>query len=737
MSESQRLIIDGKPVAFKQGDSVLLASLRADLHPTKGGCLCHAGDCPHCLVTLDGVSYVRACQTRAKAGMVVQRDHLDGTPPLRFDVPAERERHTRFIHCDAVVIGLGESGQTALKQAEAEGKKVLGLDAQQGQEVIGIYAGPLVVVRTEQEMLNVYPKNIIVATGAAEIQAVAQGNHLAGIVTARAASLMHKAGLDLGRVVAVGTLPEGLNATHVEAEIVRFEGKERVTAVVVKDASGLEVRYDCDTVSVGLGFHPRDVLARMANGIENVTSVGDCALEADIPSCPKSGMVCSCSAVSADDLNFSWNLGFHEMELLKRATLAGTGPCQGSVCLPHMRSFLLEKGKTLQDRFTARPVAKQLTLAEVAAGSQLHSVPRTALDEEHRNLGARMDRIGGWWRPWTYGHTREEYWAVREAVSIGDVSTLGKMIVSGPDALAFLEKIYPTQVSSIKTGRSRYVLLLDERGYIMDDGLIAKESDTRYFLTFTSGGSSVAEAWLRDWAATWSMNVRIMNVTMSLAAINVTGPLAKELLKRAGLEYLPAFICHVDAKVAGVNCKVFRLSFTGELSFELHHPAEDAVKLWRALMHLGQDLGIKPHGLEALEQLRLEKGHILVNKDTDFDSSPRRIQHEWMLAKNKIGFIGHHALTRTNKIPLDKQLVGLEIQTDTAPYDGSILYSSKGEYAGYVTSSTYSPVLEKSVMLAWLYFLDGELPSEVTIDGMRAKRVDLPFYDKEASRARA
>src|SRR4029077_10252830 len=125
--------------------------------------------------------------------------------------------------------------------------------------------------------------------------------------------------------------------------------------------------------------------------------------------------------------------------------------------------------------FTARPVTRQLTLGEVAAGAQHHATPRTALDAEHRWLGARMDRVGGWWRPWTYGNFLKEYWAVREGVSLGDVSTLGKMLVTGPDVVEALERIYPTTIHDIRPGRSRYVLLLNERGHVIDDGMVCRE----------------------------------------------------------------------------------------------------------------------------------------------------------------------------------------------------------------------------------------------------------------------
>jgi glycine cleavage system aminomethyltransferase T len=730
-----RLIFDGQPVEFMAGDSALIALLRAGIHPTGGGCLCLGGDCPHCLATVDGVSYVRTCQTPARPGMVVDSHPDDGYPLLRFETNHSAEVSARNLHCDLVVIGQGESGKAAATEAKQAGKRVVTLDATEGHEAVGIYTGPLVIARTNEGMWHVHAHEVVVATGAAEIQPVAPGNDLAGIVTARAATKLTNVGINLGRVVAIGTPPEGVEAQAANGQLIRFEGKDRVEVVVVGDEDGHERRIECDTVSVGLGLHPRDTLVRMGNGLPGVRAVGEAARESDIPPCPVAGTVCPCSGVTVDDLDSVWRRGFREMELVKRATLAGTGTCQGSVCLPHIRSFLKERGEALQAPFTARPVTRQLTMGEAAAGAYHRATPRTALDAEHRRLGARMDRIGGWWRPWNYGDWIEEYWAVREAVSIGDVSTLGKMTVSGPDALEFLERLYPTKVSTIAAGRSRYVLLLDERGYVLDDGLICKETDTRYILTFTSGGASFAEMWVRDWAEGWGLDVRILYQTMSLGAINVTGPLSRELLARAGFTAPIKYMQHAKTGVAGVECRVMRLSFTGEQSYELHHPAEHSVALWRRLLELGADLGIKPHGIETLLKLRLEKGHVIVGQDTDFDSTPRRIDMEWAVKLDKEDFIGRESVLRTNKVPLDKQLVGLEMEA-LAPIEGATIYHGP-DYAGYVTSSTFSPLLGKAVMLGWVKLFGGKLPDEVTIGGRPARRVAIPFYDKEGERARA
>ncbi len=726
-------VFDGRPIDFEKDDTILLALLRAGEYPTSGGCLCLGGDCPHCLVIVDGVAYVRACQTRARAGAVVERHPANGYPPLRMDNISTAEIPARHVHCDVVIIGQGEAGRAAKAEALAAGKYIETVDVNEGQEAVGIYEGPLVIARTAQGMVHLHAREeIIVATGAAEIQPMGPGNTLRGLVTARAAEKLHGAGIPLGRVVAIGTPPAGVPVIAVAQEVVRFEGESKISAVIVLEGES-EKRLECDTVAVGLGWHPRDALARMGNGLA-VRVVGSAARPSDIPPCPTSGMVCHCAGVTAEDLETIWGRGFRELELVKRATLSGTGTCQGSVCLPYIRSFLKTRGEELQAPFTARPVTRQLTMAEAAAGAYHRFTLRTGLDAEHRRMGARMDRVGGWWRPWTYGKPLEEYWAVRQAVSIGDVSTLGKLLVDGPDALEFLERLYPTKVASIAPGHSRYVLLLDERGYVLDDGLILRDSATRFALTFTSGGASFAEMWLRDWAETWGLDVRLMYQTLSLGAINVTGPLTHELLARAGFVTPLKYMQHTQAAVAEVPCRVMRLSFTGELSYELHHSSEHSPKLWRRLLELGADLGVKPLGIDMLLKLRLEKGHIIVGQDSDFDSTPRRVNMEWAVKLDK-EFVGKHAVVRTNKVPLDKQLVGFEMD-GPAPLEGATIYY-QNEYAGYVTSSFASPVLGKSVLLGWLKLFGGQLPAEAVIEGRVARRVATPFYDKESRRARA
>lgn len=721
-------------------DSLLIQLLKNGRHPTGGGTLCLAGDCPNCLALVDGVAYVRTCQQPADpAADIVPYGGPAALPPLESG-GSSRHVDLTTVHCDVVVIGQGPAGRAEAASARAAGQHVETVDSAAGEEAIGIYPGPLVVVRTPAGLRHLRPRGeIIVATGAADVLPVVPGSHLRGLVTARAIPQLASAGLALGRVVAVGDPPDGIAHTRVQGRLVRFDASSSdpttVGAVVTITDDGVEHRLDADTVSLGLGLVPRDALLRMGRGM-NVRGVGDVVAPAAAVAAPTAGVVCPCLQVTVDDLASVFDRGFHDLELVKRATLAGTGPCQGVTCMPHVRAWLEARLGQLPPPFTARPLTRSATMAEVAAGAHHAPTLRTPLDAWHRNAGAVMERMGGWWRPWHYGNPDDEYTAVRTAVSLGDVSTLGKMTVAGPDAPRLLEHLYPVPVAPLKTGRLRYTFLLDERGYVIDDGLVCRDADDRFYLTFTSGGATHAEAWVRDWADSLGADVRLLNETMSLGAINVTGPLAAQVLAAVGAEGLPPFGCHAHIVVAGVACRVLRLSFTGEVSYELHHPAADTMRLWRALLDAGAAHGIRPHGLQALLTLRLEKGHVIVGQDTDFDSTLRRIDAEWAVSGSKPAFVGRDAVHRTNALPRDRRLCGFEMDAP-APLEGAVIHRADGTVAGVVTSSAWSPVLQRSVLLGWLGYDGDRLPDAAFIDGREARRVSLPFYDPEGTRARA
>ncbi len=194
------------------------------------------------------------------------------------------------------------------------------------------------------------------------------------------------------------------------------------------------------------------------------------------------------------------------------------------------------------------------------------------------------------------------------------------------------------------------MLSLNEAGYIFDDGLVALTGPNDYFVSTTSSGADAAEGWFRDWKDTWKMKVHIVNQTAVQGAINVAGPKSRELLARltrdpVDREAIPySGIARIT--VRGIPCLAVRVGFTGELSYELHHPASRSVELWNSLLEAGADLDIAPHGLEALKLLRLEKGHIIVGQDTDFDTTPHKVGMDWAVKMEKPYFVGRSSIER-------------------------------------------------------------------------------------------
>jgi glycine cleavage system aminomethyltransferase T len=741
MSERFRVIYDGQPLAATAGDSLAVVAIRSGQAPAHGGTLCLAGDCGNCVATVNGTSWVRTCQTPAVPGVVVVRHPVGvagAAAPSMSHVPLTAPDVTiEYVQLDVAVVGYGSSGRAAADAMRAEGRSVTVYEATDGFEVVGLYPGPMLVVRTPAGMLHAHAHHVVLATGSAQLQPVCDGNLLHGIYTTDAAASLRDAGIDLGVTVELDLPP------------IRFDGIDgRVTSVTTESGT-----VSADSVIVSLGRSSRDLLVRMLTTDSSVTVVGSAAETFPLPPTPLSGTVCPCSKTTVEDLQGVWDLGFRETELIKRSSLCGTGTCQGAACMPHLQAFVVARSENSDDAtpFTARAAAKQVTMGEAAAGFFSDPWKRTPLHDEHIALGAQMDRFGGWWRPWHYGDHVAEYWAVREGVSVGDVSTLGKLIVSGPDSIQFLERIYPTTIADIKPGRSRYVLILNERGHVFDDGMVLREEDRMgadgsahpwFTLSFTSGGATNAEAWMRDWAETWGMNVHIMDRTTSLAAINVTGPLGAELLRRCGVavENIPKFLQHRRIEVAGVACHAMRLSFTGEASWELHHPLNRSVELWTALMGAGKDLGIRPHGLQALFGLRLEKGHIIVGMDTELDTTPRRINHEWAVKMNKPFFLGQEALARTEPLPDTRKMIGLTMN-GPAPTEGCPLLAADGStIVGHVTTAFASPQLGVTIALAMLkrdWDPAAGAPPEYVVEGRAATLSQVPFYDPEGKRARA
>ena len=323
----------------------------------------------------------------------------------------------------------------------------------------------------------------------------------------------------------------------------------------------------------------------------------------------------------------------------------------------------------------------------------------------HQAAGATWTDMGAWKRPYVYTSIESECRTVREHVGIIDLSTLGKLDVKGKDAGAFLEWIHPNRVTNLKRGKIRYRLMLDEAGIILDDGTIARLGDDHFFVTTGTGALEMVEQQLERSLADGSRCVHVTNVTGTLGTINVAGPKSRELLQRLSDVDLSAeafkYLDAIYGRVAGVPALLMRVGFLGELSYELHFPAEYGEHLWDALLQTGGDLGVAPFGVEAQRILRLEKLHIIPGHDTDALTNPFEADMGWTIKLDKEDFVGRAALVRAGKQPLKQRLVGFEMLDGIVPGEGDAIVDG-GLPIGRVTSAKRSPTLGHTIGLAWV-----------------------------------
>jgi len=324
-----------------------------------------------------------------------------------------------------------------------------------------------------------------------------------------------------------------------------------------------------------------------------------------------------------------------------------------------------------------------------------------------------------------------------------DVSTLGKLLVTGPDALAFLDGAYPNRLSTLQPGRVRYAVLNTESGRIADDGTIVRLADDAYLLTTSSGGvDGIYEAFLL-WIAERGLDVEVVNVSGALGAVALSGPRARDVLARVtdldvsgtGLEYLGVR----EGTVAGVPALVMRIGFLGELGFEIHFPAAASEHVWDALLAAGAGEGILPLGVEALKALRLEKGHIIVGIDTDSETTMLETSLDRMIAWDKGDFVARDVLARMRERGPDRRLVGFV--ADALPREGTAVLRG-GAVGGRVTSARRSAVSGRVIGLAYVpaaIAQDGERFEIDMGEGRRAQAtVHLaPFHDPDGERLRA
>lgn len=471
-----------------------------------------------------------------------------------------------------------------------------------------------------------------------------------------------------------------------------------------------------------------------------------------IASAPRAGtkkFVCLCEDVTEKDLRQAVAEGFDHIETLKRYTTVTMGPCQGKMC--HRASIDLcavLTGRTVEETgtTTARPPAVPVPLGALAA-RHADPVKLTPMHERHAALGARPMDMGVWKRPLVYSTVEEECRAVHEAVALIDVSTLGKLEVTGADAAAFLDWLHPGRFADLEPGRIRYRILCDDAGIILDDGTVARLGGDRFLVTTTTGGVDGIEQWCTWWLAGSGKCAHVVNVTGALAAVNVAGPRARDLLgPLTDLDLSPAAFPYLAARqgrVAGVPSLLLRIGFVGELGYEVHVPADYGAYVWDALMEAGRPLGITPFGVEAQRVLRLEKQHVIVSHDTDALTNPLEADLAWTVKLDKPDFVGRDALRGVQARGARQRLVGFTLGGDgPLPGEGAAVVAD-GRPIGRVTSSKWSPYLGQAIGMAWL-------PADLARDGVTfqvrlddqggatrpATVVTRPFHDPDGARLR-
>ena len=409
--------------------------------------------------------------------------------------------------------------------------------------------------------------------------------------------------------------------------------------------------------------------------------------------------------------------GFDDVELAKRYTTVGMGPSQGRhSALNALRLVQRAAGRPLAAAAptTVRPPCAAETFG-VLAGRHFEPERHTPMHHRHLEAGARMMVAGQWLRPAFYGApgdrerlVREEIRAVRGGVGVLDVSTLGGIEIRGPDAAEFLDRMYTFTYARQPVGRGRYLMMCDETGVIVDDGVSCRLHERHFYVTTTSSGAAGVHREMLWWNAQWRLAVDISDVTGAWAAVSLAGPRAREVLAPLadGIDPSPAAFPYMavrTGRVAGIPARLLRIGYVGELGFEIHVPASQGEALWDALVSAGEPHGIRPFGLEAQRVLRLEKGHIMIGQDTDDLTYPAEADMTWAVSRKKPFFVGGPANRVHESHPLQRRLVGFAIRDPGAPVPEECHLTLRGnDIAGRVTSAARSEALGCVIGLAYV-----------------------------------
>ncbi len=470
--------------------------------------------------------------------------------------------------------------------------------------------------------------------------------------------------------------------------------------------------------------------------------------------------------VKVSDVQLAAQEGFESVEHAKRYTTLGMATDQGklsninglAILSQSLNADIPNVGTT-----TFRPPYTPISMASIAGVARdelFQPVRMTPISDWSNANGADNEPVGQWRRPFAYLRDGEsvhdavnrEVKNTRENLGLLDASTLGKLIVKGPDAGKFLDMMYTNMMSTLPVGKCRYGLMCSENGFLMDDGVVVRMAEDTWLCHTTTGGAERIHAHMEDWLQCewWDWQVYVANVTEQYAQIAVVGPNARKLLRKLGgmdvsAEALP-FMQYREGKIGAFDARVFRISFSGELSYEIAVPAGQGAAFWAALMEAGKEFGIMPYGTETLHILRAEKGFIMIGDETDGTVIPQDLNLQWALSKKKEDYLGKRAHSRSYMADPNRwKLVGLETVDGSVLPDGAYAIA-EGENAngqrntqGRVTSTYYSANLERGIAMGLVHKGPdrmGEVIEFNKVDGttVAAKIVDPVFYDKEGEK---
>jgi sarcosine oxidase subunit alpha len=407
---------------------------------------------------------------------------------------------------------------------------------------------------------------------------------------------------------------------------------------------------------------------------------------------------------------------------------------------------------TTRFRFPYTPVPLA-SFAGADRGELFRPLRRLPAHARHVAAGALFEEMGGFLRPAGYPQPGEDRAAteqreaniVRRGAGLFDGSPLGKIEVVGPDAAIFLDRIYANRIANLAVGRVRYGLMLDERGTIIDDGVVARLAPDRFLISTTSAGASRIADWLEEWLqCEWTeLDVVVAPITSAWAVLTLTGPAARDVLGATGssIDLNPTAFPHMswrEGTVAGLAARVQRVSYTGELSYEIAVAPSRAGELWDLLMAAGSDKGIVPVGVDAWMILRTEKGYLHVGSDTDGTTTPLDIGWGHVLKKTS-DFVGRRSLLLPEQQRTDRhQFVGLNATDGSVLPVGAHVLDRDRTSDGYVTSSAFSPSVGRGVALGMLRAGQSRIGETVdirTFSGVRQARVvELCSFDLKGER---